>query len=505
MSTAGDRDAEDALVRLYERRLAAADQAELAAHDAVRHANCDLAATQQAKLAALAALDTLRRVIASSRGACQPLPSDVLLEVFAFSCARGASAAASTSPIQTALVLAGVCKAWRGTALSSGRLWSTVTLDLVRLNCTYRFLKMILTRSGSVPLHVQLLNVPPWNFEDPVLDESQVLELCRRSRSMRIWFTPDASDDPDAPGVGVSATFLPYFQSTMPLLEEFSFYNCNSAAFGYPTQLFTLAPKLKHIDLHEFPIDVLLPVSLPNLESLTLASWQNPSQLLAVSHGWPQLKRIAIRTREQALAAPSVTPTFSHLEVLNCIDGDSPGCGTLFSLSPERAPRLTELLMSGAAFARLELFLAGAPYLSLERLVVHGSFPPGLVGLFALLPNLARVTAGQVVDAAHIENGFEAWARIPESAQVAPKLRALVFQECSFTLASAQRLLALLQLRASSEDGVHRIAELRIVQTDKKIAHAFPLWLRPRLEELVKELVLDTDAIQYWPEDEPVS
>lgn len=500
MAAAGDqRLAEERLVSLYESRVAAARSAELAAHQAVLDANLQLVAAQQVTTSAQAALDVLRSALQISRGSTHGptvLPGDILLEIFSH-CHDTSDA----HPARVAFVLASVSKLWRRTALSSGRMWSCIKIDFTKLDNAYRFLKLMLARSGALPLHIELNDVPTaWIFDDPHLDEGLILQMCRRSRFMRIQF----GKEPATSLYEVArfeTTFLPYLQTPMPHLEELVLSNV-PWAIPHGQHILTLAPRTRTIDFNRLNPDMLSPTSLPNLTTLVSREWEfQPEGLLAIARGWPNLKHLAAITHD---ALPGVAPleiTFAHLEELDLVRG----CGTLAALTAARAPHIRMLLIPKTARAQLELFLGGAPYVALEVLHIFRELSHTFAGAFALLPNLREWKTIEVTDAAALCDALKKWCGLTVAVRQLPKLRRLVFEECNFSVAGAQQLVCFIQRRAEWADttpGVERIRELTVVQTNSTITHAFPLWLRPRLEELVETVTLDTDTVQPWLDED---
>ncbi|KZV90452.1 hypothetical protein EXIGLDRAFT_119956 [Exidia glandulosa HHB12029] len=490
------RTAEDALVALYESRLAEARETQSAARRTVHDANVQLAAAQQATLSAQAALDALRSTLLVARAGRQSsrptLPGDVLLEIFSL-----CYDPASTRPARNALALASVCKSWRQTAVNAARLWTTIKLDFANLTHAYRFLKMILERSGSLPLDVELREVPAvWYFDDPILEEAHILELCRRSR--RMTFALDSSQTyqvfDNAPRF--HSSFLPYFQSPMPHLEEFTFAPTTIGMAGNGVHIFTLAPKLRIVDMGTLDVDLLVPSKLPALESLKSRETAGHRELLAISTGWPQLKRLAVVVREQNIAMAPTEIVFEHLEELDALDGPD----VLSALRPARVPKLHALTLPGSARQHFETFLSGGPFAPLTRLHVRAEpeLPNAFVASFSLVPNLAHLTISALSDL-ELDKTFLLWAAFPQNVgeRLLPSLRRLELVECNFSVSGTQMLAGFLQKRV---DWGQRLHELAVVQTSKTITHPFPLWLRSRIEELVDGVTLDTDAVQMVEE-----
>ncbi|KZV90453.1 hypothetical protein EXIGLDRAFT_837785 [Exidia glandulosa HHB12029] len=490
------RPEEDALVALYESRLAATD---------VDGAMVRLADAQQAKRHAQQALDELRRTLRVARAPFSPLPGDLLNDIFVW----GNKLDPSPRP---AFALAGVSRLWRETALGCGVLWSNITLDLGKVTNINSYLRLLLARSGASPLRVDLRRIPAtWNYKSPVIEEALLLGLLRRSRELTVSFIYPRTLDIDENQTPFGDSLLPYLQTSMPLLEEFTcteshLYLPDSGAAG--ARIFTLAPKLRKVDLGYFSVDLIVPGALPHLAHFRSSHAHRAQGIQTVSKGWPKLESLSIIGVRSVAATQDIK--FTHLQELNCGRRGIPE-DALSMLSPasEHTPNLRKLVVTEGSETELTRFLGSTSFASLHTLWIDApkEFTHEFISVLAALPNLTEWKISDINDACFIRI-WEIWVGVPEMARFASSLRTLIFAECDFSQKAAQLLVAWLQIRvdwARSEQDVGHITELQIVQTDKTITSVFPSWLKPRLEELVETVVLDTDAVQFWPEEQELS
>ena len=191
------------------------------------------------------------------------------------------------------MVVCQVCRRWRQAALSTPRLWTTITLP-----CNSTWLKAIVKRSGRLPLTVIVDGIPL--SEKKPLGKGLVRLIAARTKYFQInldsHFSYEVLDALSSPG------------ASAPLLEVLAIKLCID--YGFPDEPLPVIssgslPNLRHLtfycDSEDHPISSELPVLkqvlVPSLTSLTLSRLETritASSLLEILATLPKLQHMVL-------------------------------------------------------------------------------------------------------------------------------------------------------------------------------------------------------------------
>lgn len=482
-------DAEQSLLKALEERLAVAQEAERDARGAVDAAKWKLHESSSVVHSAQTAIESFKQSIKQSRALFTPLPTlplDILAQVIRTWVATTDAPSRNHNGgyVSPAFAAASVCRQWRSAALSISSIWASIYLDFAFLNQANKYLEVVLQRSGSHPLTVDMLDVPADMEHARQLDEALLLRLLTRAQYVCVTFLRGAE-------LTFERSILPYFQLSMPLLEVVKFEGdaCRLATVAPGTQILTLAPQLRQVDLmHPTMLPVLALHTLPNIEQFHSTASFTPSGLRAVAAAWPKLHMLSIMGCHPDATASQPPIDIPSLEVLILL---SPA-NILPLLSVVHVPRLRQvgLLWTQSTLSEFAQFLApGGRFGGVAGIVltwlpsvstVHGA--QECMTVLAQLPGLTVVTLLSFCAEA-VKELFRAWAAHP---QQPAKLGVLALQKCEFDQPATHALLNFLVLRQEPSGAGTKIRSLILRQSGGiDPANAFPAWLHPQLERLV--------------------
>ncbi|KAJ7610654.1 hypothetical protein DFH06DRAFT_1110415 [Mycena polygramma] len=251
--------------------------------------------------------------------------------------------------IRNLLTVTGVCRLWRAITVSCGALWNRVYMNVSNdVDRKVKLLQMWLSRSGDLPLH---LDLTIYQSTEPETQADALLPLLRaewsRCKSLRLW--------------SITSHFFPV--DTAP----FRFLTKVDLAILGATQWTAITTFLNTPLLREAHIDTLsLPqISLPwaQLTDLRL-SRQTLPQCFEILEQTPNLEMLSIRhptaSRNTIVALPHILRRLHRIEcldvVLNHLILPILDTLTLDDVSPETGPRVKALVnRSGCTLRVLRL------------------------------------------------------------------------------------------------------------------------------------------------------
>jgi hypothetical protein len=206
------------------------------------------------------------------RGLAAPIrhvPSEVLTRIFALCAPVPYQELKEVRPFDLVaqkhlLHLAGVCSRWRGIALGTPTLWSTIFLSQLwscglhrdtDMMIAMRLLRICLERSGKAPLTVYLYGYT----HEPAL--RMLVAHCERWKTLDIW-------SPQSTLQSISAV------TSLPILENLKVLCCD---FNYNTtpperkfEMFHLVPRLQALEIDGAAVSVIMIPSLSRLRKVSL-------------------------------------------------------------------------------------------------------------------------------------------------------------------------------------------------------------------------------------------
>ncbi|EJD34926.1 hypothetical protein AURDEDRAFT_130907 [Auricularia subglabra TFB-10046 SS5] len=354
------------------------------------------------------------------------------------------------------------------------------------------------TRPDDPIRNLQLDYAALWVSDTDAYLESDVIAcLLARARTLDVHWRMPAENLPL--DVAFEDTVLPLLIAHMPLLEEVAFDGVvapdDQKLLANSIKILTLCPRVRTIDLHFVPFCLLDPPALSRVETFNTRLKLTGDQLSEIATSWPTLHTLTV----SHILSP-VPVEFRCLRTLRNRDASIFPC----FLSPASLPRLetVEICNSTFAYDAFVTFIEGkAGWASIRTLSVVAadwSTPQtvalsSFLGLMSDFPN-ARTLRFQGFAASTVRDFYRFWAQYPS---LAATIESLQHVQCRFCVTAATALFCFLEARNHDTSGflsrVHSVEVKQDGEVDLSRS-LFPVWMQPRLQQLVDRVVVDAAA-----------
>ncbi|EJD34937.1 hypothetical protein AURDEDRAFT_188886 [Auricularia subglabra TFB-10046 SS5] len=426
------------------------------------------------------------------------LPHDILAEVLKtwFTLAGGLGSSTRGRPLSAGYVAASVNRHWRAVAIATPLLWTRTILDFDAMDGIGMHIETVLSRSKASTLDVQCLRAP-WKADRELASNliDQLAALFSRCACLSISWHADFVFRISRDRLHFEHSLLPLLQLSMPHLKAISLEGFWHNAFHgdnlIDTRLLTLCPNLQDLDIEKLPLRFIDAASLPRLRSFSSGDMLPGAELAALCHAWPMLQSLDV-----AGVRDGTPLTLLELRTLYC---RTPGIFQCLA-SPAATPHLQEIHI--AAVPHLQAALAG--FLStvacsslrvLElRHVRRSPAPPpataSFVRLFSSLPGLVELRLVDMTDK-ELSDLFIVWK---DTVEHPASLELIALRQCSIDGSVTRALVNFLTRRQQLTGKC--LPSLSLVQEGRLDAHyvTCPEWIRPRLEQLVQCVRIDTST-----------
>ncbi|KZV98449.1 hypothetical protein EXIGLDRAFT_700977 [Exidia glandulosa HHB12029] len=442
----------------------------------------DLSISTSSALSALVELSTALGTQGTKSGAFASPPPAVTAEILR---AWQAEDLRSTdAPSTFAFVAAAVNKHWRSVALSTSCIWTRVVLNFTSAGSKrlHDHFKLVLRRSKTCPLHLQILNAPPAAYRETIPSEL-LLQLLTSSAHIGLRFRHAARY-----AINFDESILALLQADLPLLESIEIqapYPHNPIPSG--TYILTSAPRLRHLGAGHLPLTAFDLNTLRGLTEFSSKRGLSDADCVELSSKWSGLTSLSLvatskHTEKKLLALPALTSLRCSGPALIRSFQFEDHFSRLRTLDIPFVPAVLSVLSSLLFTSLQELTLRESSY--------GGGRSPSAQTLFLSLtdaiPNLRIVRLHTfVLFQTTLPVLFDAW-----DSDFFPTLEKLVFERCTLDVTLANSVIRFLQRR--------RGLDVAVLSGANPTSERFPPWLETRLRQLAGRLTADSA-----PPDEP--
>lgn len=456
----------------------------------------ELSGSAQSAITALEDLTSALGAHTPASGVFASMPADALAEIFrAWTVSDIYGPSHRGRAIPCAFTAAAVNRHWRAVATSTPSIWAKVTVDFAPADGVEDYLKLVLSRSKAHPLDIQLLNAPSGAIRRKLSVESDILVqlvLGAARIEVRMEYSRRASFDFDA-------AILALLQADLPLLDSLEVHCPSGVSIPAGTHLLTSAPNLRRLSCGSIPMNAFQLDTLANIVSFSTAANITTADFEALCSQCRSLTALDL----DGISGAGGRATFAlpRLEYLRCSNG------SVISQLGEvnKVPRLRELDIRCRADVHnaMTAFLS-APCVSLHSLTLRFDNSRGSIALrtfLSLLPSLPNLRVLRLhdfdIDCDELKTFFTSWNDAATLAQP-PHLETLELQQCSSSPHGTNSLVRFLALRRPQGTPISRvvIAQRGTLHWNASI---FPIWMVPRLKQLVDSVEIDVATAVIGP------